>query len=652
VALPDSTFEPAPQPAERTITLRAVVLGVITTLVSTVYMDYHAGNLVKSYLPVAVLIPFLMWVLLNALLKIVVPRFALERNEILTIFGMLWVAGNLPAVGWALHSVSAIPAPDFFASPENRIREVVIPLLPQWLFIDTSDPSVRAIYSGLQDGDAIPWFKWIQPFFWWLVGCLSALMAALFGSVLFFRQWDEGERLVFPMSAFPVDMLETTGSRRVPDILSNRMFWIGFAVTGGVIAWNILGYFAISLPRITLFDRAIDKTIDIGMYYPQQYWRVQPLLMGLAYLCPTDILFSMWFYNGINTFKIGTLNRIGFTVGLVGQPAKAGEIAMLESNGALFLLVGWSVWVARGHLIQTVRMAMSPNREIDDAVPMSYRSAWIGWLLSVFALGGWCVSSGMTFWATVLQLIFLFVCYFGISKYAATTGFTFLNPAGGKGYRVIRSIGGSMNITPRSLTMMEFISNNTFMGAALRTTCIPAITHVLKMWGDNLRRNPTIWLIIPAAYIIGWWFASGTRIYHAYDEGGLNGLLVPWQVDSLTRQIPFIEGTKAHVFDTQKLGIWLFGMGEAAVLTFLKARFTWWPLHPIAVAFPERRYAFCLFLAWIAKVTTLKFGGVALYRKSIPFWYGAICGYLAGIAVSSLIDAVWFPDGGHGVHGW
>jgi hypothetical protein len=653
LALPETDItQTLDQKPQHTITLRAVLLGVVTMAVSTIYMDYHAGNLVKSYLPVAVLIPFLGWVVLNAILKIIVPRAALQPNEILTIFCMLWVAGNLPAVGWALHSVSAIPGPDFFASPENRIREVIIPLIPKWLLIDTSDPSVRAIYTGLPQGGQIPWMKWVQPFFWWLVGCLALLMSALFGSVLFFRQWDEGERLVFPMSAFPVDMLETSEGRRVPDILSNKIFWIGFACTGTVIAWNILGYFAISLPRITLFDRAVDKVLEIGMYYPQQYLRVQPLLIGLAYLCPTDILFSMWFYNGINTFKIGSLNRIGFTVGLEGQPAQANEIAMLESNGALFLLVAWSLWIARGHLIRTVRMAISSDRSKDDAVPLSYRSAWIGWCLSVLALAGWCMTNGMTFWATGFQLVFLFVCYFGISKYAATTGFTFLNPAGGKGDGVIRSIGGSLNFTPASLTMMEFIGNNTFLGAALRTTCIPSITHILKMWGDRLKRIPVIWLLIPGAYIVGWWLASGTRIFHAYDEGGLNGLLVPWQVDALTRQIPFIEGTKAHIFDPQKLSVWLFGAGEAAVLTLLKSRFTWWPLHPIAVAFPERRYAFCLFIAWVAKVVTLQFGGVRLYRRSIPFWYGAICGYLSGIAVSSLIDAIWFPDGGHGVHGW
>ena len=57
-------------------------------------------------------------------------------------------------------------------------------------------------------------------------------------------------------------------------------------------------------------------------------------------------------------------------------------------------------------------------------------------------------------------------------------------------------------------------------------------------------------------------------------------------------------------------------------------------------------------LVWAAKTVVLKIGGVRLYRRSLPFAYGGICGYLLGIAVSSLIDAIWFPDQGHGVHGW
>jgi len=87
-------------------------------------------------------------------------------------------------------------------------------------------------------------------------------------------------------------------------------------------------------------------------------------------------------------------------------------------------------------------------------------------------------------------------------------------------------------------------------------------------------------------------------------------------------------------------------------LTFLRSRVAWWPFHPIAIAFPNNRYAFCVFLSWMVKVVVIRFGGVSLYRRSLSFWYGVIVGYLFGIAVSSVVDAIWFPDGGHFVHGW
>ena len=59
-----------------------------------------------------------------------------------------------------------------------------------------------------------------------------------------------------------------------------------------------------------------------------------------------------------------------------------------------------------------------------------------------------------------------------------------------------------------------------------------------------------------------------------------------------------------------------------------------------------------ILIVWIAKTMTMKIGGVRGYRRSIPFWYGTMVGYLFGIALSSLVDAVWFPDEGHFVHGF
>lgn len=117
-------------------------------------------------------------------------------------------------------------------------------------------------------------------------------------------------------------------------------------------------------------------------------------------------------------------------------------------------------------------------------------------------------------------------------------------------------------------------------------------------------------------------------------------------------RVSLIEGSKVTVFDPQKLSVWLFGFAEAGVLTYLKARVSWWPFHPAAIALPVGRYGFCLLLVWMMKTIVIRFGGVQLYNRSVPFWYGAIVGYLVGIGVSKTIDMIWFPDAGHGVHGW
>ena len=638
-------------PLRDQITFRSIVLGAITIALATWYMTYFARNLVKSYMPVAALIPFVMWVGINMGLHRLTPRFALSRVELLTLFVMMWVVGNLPATGWGLYAVSLIPSPTFYASPENRLSEVVIPFLPDWLFLDATAEAVRQVYTGLGQGDVLPWLLWLPPFFWWFVPCLMALMAGFFGSVLFYRQWHEKERLAFPMSQFPMDLVEGIDEKGVPRVFRERIFWIGFAVVAGVIFWNIIGYFSLTLPRIRIFDHYLTKAVDLGLYYPPYYLRIQPLIMGLAYLCPVDILFSVWFYDLINIFKIGTLNRTGFTVGLAGQPAKGDEIAMLEMHGALVCLVGWSLWVARGHLKETLQKAFAGFGE-DDGAPVTYRMAWIGLALSTVGLGGWMLSAGMAPGSIVLQLGLLFICYFGIAKYAATTGFTFLIPGGGKGMGLMNSLVGTEHLTPGSQAMGVLLNRNIFLGAPSRTTALVAVPHLFRVLGESLRGHPWIWLMIPLAYLVGYGSSAGTYLNRSYVEGGLNGLLVPNAMTSLTNQLPYMEGSKVTVFDSQKFGVWLFGLAQAGLLTYLRSRFSWWPFHPVAVAFRPRMYAFCVFLVWLVKVVVLRFGGVRLYRHSIPFWYGAIVAYLVGVALSSMVDAIWFPDQGHFVHGW
>ncbi|HCV21973.1 MAG TPA: hypothetical protein DGN59_00830 [Candidatus Latescibacteria bacterium] len=79
-------------------------------------------------------------------------------------------------------------------------------------------------------------------------------------------------------------------------------------------------------------------------------------------------------------------------------------------------------------------------------------------------------------------------------------------------------------------------------------------------------------------------------------------------------------------------GMGFVGIGAAAmaILTWMKSRFLWWPLHPIGFPITATRVTdqiwFSVMIAWLIKVLVLKYGGTPLFRCSRLFFLGMILG--------------------------
>ena len=70
-------------------------------------------------------------------------------------------------------------------------------------------------------------------------------------------------------------------------------------------------------------------------------------------------------------------------------------------------------------------------------------------------------------------------------------------------------------------------------------------------------------------------------------------------------------------------------------LMMLRARFIWWPLHPLGYALSSTWGMYnlwsCIFIASAAKWLILKQGGLKAYRRAIPFFLGLALGdYILG----------------------
>ncbi|MDP6040181.1 MAG: hypothetical protein QGG64_16645, partial [Candidatus Latescibacteria bacterium] len=319
------------EPGKRTkITLRSVLLGTATAIALNIYCNYTgmvliAGALVKSQLPMSVLLPFVTWIGINLILKIVWPKMALSGTELLVIYSMSWISGVITASGWAIYWAPIISSPTYYASPENQWSAVLFDVLPWQMMPQTSEEIIRPFYEGLPPDGNIPWLAWLTPLYWWTSVSIALVIAGFCISVIFQKQWEEHERLTFPLATFPLALTEGFDSPdRIPAIFRNRVFWIGFWVVFGVYVWNTGGYFATGLPPIGIYDsvQVADKSIPLADQFPPVFLRILPLVIGLTYLCNLEILFSIWIFRLLAILKEGLMTRVGFTVGYTGQQAQ------------------------------------------------------------------------------------------------------------------------------------------------------------------------------------------------------------------------------------------------------------------------------------------------------------------------------------------
>jgi hypothetical protein len=67
-----------------------------------------------------------------------------------------------------------------------------------------------------------------------------------------------------------------------------------------------------------------------------------------------------------------------------------------------------------------------------------------------------------------------------------------------------------------------------------------------------------------------------------------------------------------------------------AFLASMRVRYSWWPFHPVGYAMANTAtmaYSWMpFFVAWLAKVTITRAGGLKLYRSAVPFFLGLIAG--------------------------
>ncbi|NKB66518.1 MAG: hypothetical protein GKR89_05615 [Candidatus Latescibacteria bacterium] len=635
--------------------LRALLVGLGLVVLINIGAPYSMFILKSSqwsisYLPLSVVFLFTMLVLLNALWKGIAKGSGFSSTEMILIFVMALVGASVPTWGTSTYLIAVIAAPQFFASPENAWAEKVVQHIHTWL-VPQDPQALKWFYNGLPAGQGIPWGAWVVPLFWWI----SLVMAVFFFChclvAAFRRQWIEYERLPFPLMEVPQQLIDTPKGSALPGFVRRKVFWAGFAIPFFVVCWNMVTYFTPAFPPI---PTELSGAVRIGREFPSISTAINFAIVGFTFFVNLDVSFSLWFFTLITMFQEGLFNKFGYAIAgrdvyTHGHPAIG-----WQSFGAMVVLVLNLFWMARSHFAQIWRKARTGDPDIDDSGElMSYRGIVVGAALSMLYIVFWLWRSGMSFPALTLFILATVILYTGITRVVMEGGLLFVRgPLVAQTFAGYALGGPNMSLTSHVSLGLSYGWHHELKGFFM--TAAANSSKIADRLQGGHRRSVTVYILLAAfvAIVVSMVFI----LYMGYSFGAYN--YGGW-IFGYGSQVPYVEVLRKIDTtgpDWTRLGHAGIGGAVMALLTFMRYRFSWWPIHPIGMpvgvcSYPVNIIIFSIFIAWLAKWIILRTGGIQLYHKAQPFFIGIILGHFTGIGLSFVVDMIWFPGQGHPLYG-
>jgi hypothetical protein len=575
------------------------------------------------------------------------------RRELLSLYAIVLAGAPLVSHGILGYMLPHSIFQQYGARVYPDWEKTFLHLIPMWLS-PTEPQAVEGFFLG---GASVPWSLWWLPLAAWCSFLVALTVASVCLTLLLQRQWITNERLSFPLAQIPLEMVvQGDDSRARARLTAARVFWLGFALSFGVQFWNGLCGIFPSLPAIPLGPMPMIQRHQVGPLagLGDMDLVLWPWLIAIAYLIPKELSFSCWFL---------WLVRVGFAVIAIaaGAPPRSPEgwlgdttfpAFAFQGFGSILALSAWAIWRARRHLGRAIRIALSRESGHADAdEPIPYRWMLIGLVLSFGWLIYFCWLAGCRVVVGIGLIGVILTFYLAWTWLRAETGLgLLLFPAFPDD--IIDAFGNSI-YRPREIVMIMSARWTYFNGAGSSLHIVAGnVLESLKI-ADSARVRPQPLLRAMSvgfllSLVVGV-YVTLTGMYHY----GFYGLRSATSTFWLGSQVRWGAG---HIFyaltDPSKLDInAILGTGAGAAvaiaLGMLRLRFWWWPLHPVgylaANSWGMHWFYSAFLIGWIAKSLVTRYGGLRLYRQTVPIAIGLIGGELTNEVVWVVIRIL-----GHG----
>jgi len=625
-------------------TLKSFLVGCVLSVLVVVMSQYsvnilHASFLSIDHMPAGGIFIFFIFVgLLVPCMESLGTSLRFSRSELILIYVMLLVSSSIATMGLGTQLLSMLAGPAYYANPTNQWDTLIHPHIHPW-FSPQDPEAVRTFYEGLNPGEQIPWHAWTKTLALWLPFMVVLYFVMICVGVILRKQWVEHERLSFPLTALPLDMVQEEEGRRSRPFFRTAPMWLGFAIPFFVGSLNALHHYHESFPGVELV-----KSLPVVHRLWDLEFRISFPIIGFAYFISSKLAFSFWFFNVTAQALWAYFHRTGITTGENMSVFGAwSPIFKHLGMGAIFVLVVYGLWTSRTHLLTVVRNMLPFNSSEDDSEEiLSYRASAWGLLVGILLLAAWLHLAGLEFRIAVAFVLLALLIFTAVVRVVAQGGLPTLIAPSIAPSQLVSSIGAGA-VGPAGLTVLGY---SYIWSGDIRTFVMSSSMHGMKLGNESGARSarPLFWAMM-AAVLIGVIGSTVVVMYLAYNYGGLN--LQNWYFQGNTRvAFNYIAKMVSSPPSPNMSGWWYKGAGAAIMLGMmvLQRQFYWWPIHPLGFAIGANYWMnkiwFSIFLSWLIKGAILKYGGGKTFRRARPFFLGLVLGQYSCAGFWFLVDII------------
>ena len=585
---------------------------------------------------------------------------------------MMPIYYNQERVGWQSPQVNLLartpsellPCQGYYAHKDAGVPSEVKDALTH--FTNGNDDLEGKPFYSWDSIEAVPWEQWRQPLMAWMPMLILMAIAGTCMCLIVHKQWSKREHLRYPIAELASTLMSHDGSGLMGTIFHSKTFWLGLLFVLGIRVINgLYGY----------FDSSINVPLNIVFTPIRQEW---PELFGTRYggwlfipkLFPTVVAFS-FFLSAEIALSLGLsqwilipvasiliMRGVDFQEGYITGGPNAWQRAGSYLAFALIIL-----YLGRRHYWLVAKQAFTfrKHTEVEGYTAWAFR---IG-LLAAGAVVVILIHYGLDWPMAIITVGLMLMTLLCITRITAETGMFMVHPRW-QALGVLLGLFGAYALGPQVIIIVGLAC--VVLSVDQGQTIAPYLINGLKVCDDAGVKPQRMGVAAIAVFAVCAVVGLTAALCNDYKYGITNRR----DTDYALRRVPTDSyeaaekgiktlSAKGVLKESEELTpmqrvtslrpnkefLWAagIGIGLVIVVSALRQRLPWWPLHPVMFLLwgtnPMATFHHSFLLGWLLRGCITKYAGHTAIRKARPMMVGVIVGDLLGGAVFMAVGLIY-----------